>query len=554
MRKMEMTVTAIGLATGLLLLLVLALQTQAAPGTPLGRHCGDVGPLPARDPDFCGCTWGEVLFRGQPVSGAAITLTEGSGVVTDVTQFTPLEAAPYFDVTAHNLGARRGDVLTLTARFAGQTITRTFRAWPDAEGEQHIALALPEQGIWSPWVTGGYTRALALDGDVIWAGGPAGVISISLSTGVSVTHDLPWADPLLRALVIGADGHIWAAGNGGVAEFDGTTWRTHTVPLSGTPRALAVNPQTGELWLGGGDNDGGVAVYAVPDGEWQAAGTFNALVTAVVVDEEGRAWAATWGDGVYRQDGSGGWTRYRATDGLASDRVLVAAAGEGAVWFGTAPYLSGQGPRGGIARYDMASGTWRVYTTAHGLPADSTFRQAPASVYALALDEEGRPWAGTSDGVHFLADGDWWAAYTTTHGLRPGAIRALALENGTAMAATPFGLDRLHPSAVPGAPPVAQIDTVSPLTLTVGTTLTLSGGGWDGDEGGARIVAWDWTSSVDGPLCTASDCALPHTSLSPGSHIIMLRVQDDEGVWSAPDVETVVVEAAWDAFLPLVQR
>ena len=418
MRKIAMT---LGLACGFLLLLLLPLRTHAAPLTPLARHCGDAGPLPLDDPKFCGCTWGEVLFHGQPVSGAAITLTYGSGVVTDVTLLTALESHPYFDLTAHNLGASRGDVLTLSVRFGRQNVERVFRAWPEEDGEQHIVLAFPERGVWSPWVTGGYTRALALAGDTVWAGGPAGVISVSLSTGISVVHTLPLADPMVRALAVGTDGHIWAAGDGGVAEFDGSSWSAHAVPSIATPRALAVDPDSGAVWLGGGDGDGAAAIYT---GTWQVVRAFGEPVTALAVDDDLHVWAGTWGEGVYQQDGED-WVRHRAVDGLASDNVLAAAASGGCVWFGTSPCLSGQGPRGGIARYDLATEAWQVYTTAHGLPPDTDLPQAPAWVYALAMGEGNTPWAGTVAGVWFLASESWWAGYTTTHGLRAKLSRPL---------------------------------------------------------------------------------------------------------------------------------
>ena len=550
MRKIA---TILGLAGGLLLFLILVLRVWAEPAGPMGRHCGDVGPLPPPDPKFCGCTWGEVLFCGQPVAGAAITLTFGGGVVADVTRLTSLEPMPYYDLTAHNLGAQRGDVLTLTASFAGQSVTRAMRAWPGADGEQHVVLALPERGCWSPWVTGGYTRALALAGDVVWAGGPAGAISVSLSTGVSVAHVLPWAEQAVRALAVGCDGHVWAAGDGGMAEFDDSAWRTHSVPLNGTPRALAVDPARCGVWVGGGDSTGSAAVYT---GTWRATRSFNAAVTALAVDDEGRAWAGTWGEGVYRQDESGGWTRYQDTDGLASDRVLAAAAGKGAVWFGTSPYLSGEGPRGGIARYDLATGTWQTYTRTHGLPADVGFPQAPAPVYALALDEDGWAWAGTVDGVRFLPEGEYWFPYTATHGLRGGPVLAIAATSETVIAAVPAGLDRLDRGAASGSPPTAHITQVTPLTLTLGATLTLNGYGWDNDEGGARVVAWDWSSSLSGPLCASSTCVLSYSLFIPGAYSITLKVQDDEGIWSVPVAlpETVVVKEPRRVYLPLVVR
>jgi hypothetical protein len=546
---MRQIVTSVGLACTFLFLLILALSVQAGPTMPSGAHCGDVGPLPD-DPSYCGCTWGEVLFRGQVVPGAAVTITFRGSAVTDFTRITSLESFPYFDLSAHNLGARKGDLLTLTAQFAGQAVSRTIRAWPDSGGEQHVVLAFPERGIWSSWVTGGYTHALALAGNEVWAGGPAGLISVSLTSGISVVHTLPWVNPSVRALAVGMDGHVWAAGSGGVAEFDGTAWHTHTLPFTGTVRALAMDPVTGATWLGSDDGTHGqVAVYT---GTWKTAGTFGAAVMALAVDSTGRAWAGTWGEGVYRQNGSGSWDHYQTVDGLASDYVLAAATTGDAAWFGTEPYLSTDGLHGGIARYDLTAGAWRTYTTVHGLPADAAFSQAPASVYALARTQDGVVWAGVADGVRFLADSNWWAAYTTTHGLRPGIVRALAVGNGTAVAAVPAGLDRLDPNAPSGEIPLAQINTVAPLTLTFGTTLTLSGTGQDSDEAGQRIVAWDWSSSLDGPLCTTASCALPHSLLSPGIHSIALRVQDDEGYWSNPVTATVVVRRTWRLYLPSI--
>jgi hypothetical protein len=499
-------------------------------------------------PDWCGCTWGEVLFQGRPVAGAVVTLTFGNGFTTTVAQLTDVETVPYFALTGFDLGARLGDVMTLTARFAGQTVERPFRAWPD-DDEQHVALALPEQGVWSTWVTGGYTRTLALAGDTVWAGGPAGVISVSLTSGISVVHTLPWAAPSVRALAVVTAGHVWAAGAGGVAEFDGTDWHTHTVPLAGIPQALAVNPATGAVWAG--DSVGSVAVCT---GTWQTTCSLGAPVTALVVDEEGWVWAGTEGKGACRQDGSGGWMCHQETDGLASKYVLSAVADVGAVWFGTSPYLSGQGPRGGIARYDLATATWQVYTTVHGLLPDTLLPQAPAPVYALALGTDGTIWAGTGQGVSFLAEVAWWGLYTSTHGLRPGPVMAIAAGGETAVAAPPAGLDILERSAVPGSPPTAQIMAVAPHTLTLGKVLTLSGSGVDGDEGGRWIAAWDWSSDRQGSLCTTATCALPYALFTPGVHAITLRVQDDEGAWSVPAETRVVVEPARRVYLPLAMK
>ncbi len=525
---------------------------MAAPSAPTARHCRDISPLD--DEDWCGCTWGKVLFQGRSVSGITVTLSfEGSN--SDVVTFlSDDEPFPYFSMTGADLGAHRGDMMTLTAQIAGQSIEHSFRALPDSEGEQEVSLVFLEQGIWSPFATGGYTRTMVLENDTAWAGGSAGILAIDLASGAGTPHTLPGSDQDVKAIAVGIDGHIWTAVSNTVAEYDGTTWHVHPNPTGGTLRTLAVNPANGHIWLGGGDDtQGTVAVY---DGSWQVAGVFGVPVTAVTIDKTGRTWAATWGDGVYRQDGNGGWTHYRIADGLASDWVLSATTTAEAVWFGTKPYISSEhGPRGGIARYDLNAGIWQTYMIEHGLPPDIMLPQAPAPVYSLAAKLDGSVLAGTEQGVSFLVDEiGWWGIYTATHGLESGMVTAVAANSTTTLAASMNGIDQLDSEAVPGTAPTAQIITVSPSVLTVGTNLELEGSGVDGDEGGEKIVAWDWSSSLDGPLCTTASCSLPYHIFSPGTHVIEFRVLDDEGVWSTSAIQEINVQQAEQIFLPLVSK
>jgi len=522
------------------------LRASAAPEV-LGKHCGDVGPLPLDDPEFCGCTWGEVYFQGQPIADATVTLTFGGRAVTGTTRSTLLEAHPYFDLTAHDLGARRGDLLTLTVTFGGEELTRTFRAWPEAGGEQQVALTFALRGIWHPWITGGYTRSLILHDGLLWAGGPAGLISVNLTNGISISQTLPWAEPGIRALAVSGTGNVWAVGAGGVAEHDGVEWRNHTLPVGGTPRVVTVKTDTGEVWIGGGDSNGYVTVYT---GTWQVAGTFPAAVTTLTADSGGRVWAGTWGAGVFRKNTGEGWTQFRDSAGLTSDWVLATLANDDSVWFGTAPYLSGSGPRGGIAQYNTITGAWRVYTTTHGLPADTGFPQAPAPVYTLAFDPRGWLWAGVADGIHLLPQGDRWSP--VNHGLSPGAIRAVVVGFTEAFASGVTGIDRFSFDAELDAPPFGRIDSVTPTVLLPGETLFLRGGG--SAASGKEIVAWEWLSDVDGPLCTAAACELPHDLFTSGAHQLVFRLQDNEGGWGDGISVDLLVERGWHVFLPLVSK
>lgn len=71
---------AIAFATALSLLFIMARHGYAAdePPSALPPHCIGSGPtnlpITTTDPTFCGCTWGVVYYRGQPVPGARVGL------------------------------------------------------------------------------------------------------------------------------------------------------------------------------------------------------------------------------------------------------------------------------------------------------------------------------------------------------------------------------------------------------------------------------------------------------------------------------------------------
>jgi len=84
--------------------------------------------------------------------------------------------------------------------------------------------------------------------------------------------------------------------------------------------------------------------------------------------------------------------------------------------------------------------------------------------------------------------------------------------------------------------PTAYIDTVFPINATYGETVSFKGHGIDPD---GTVGAYNWRSSRDGDLSSAQN--FETTSLSPGSHSIWFKVQDDDGQWSNEVVATVIV-------------
>ena len=535
------------------------IYAQTKPLIPLGPHCKRGGPLPLNDPNFCGCTWGAVYYRGQPVVGANVTLQFGAQMTQTLTQKDEDETFPFYVTSGVNLGAQRADVMTATVTFASQTATQAFRALPDSTGEQQVTLVLPAQGVWTPWISGGYTRTLVMNGSTLWAGGSAGLLSIDTTSGVSTTQSIPWTDPSVVGVATAGNSHGWAIGPHSLAEFDGAQWQNRPVPFAGTLRALAVHPATGALWLGGGDNIGALAVY---DGVWHSIPVVGERVTTLLVDSANNVWVGTWGGGLYRHAGdvanlNQGWTQITINEGLASNYLLSAATRDHLLWFGTRPYVTGQGYRGGISRYDLTDNTWRTYTVANGLPTDPNLHPAPASIFAMTVDAQGTPWAGTLDGVYVLATPDSWANHLATGG---DAIRALASSDNQLIVARASGrLAHYDPNVIPGNPPTAQLATVSTPRIDQSGVLVLTASAVDHDDNSSatasQILAWDWRSDRDGPLCTTAEtCRLSGAELSLGTHTISLRVQDDEGVWSQPVSTTITVTPGTESYLPLVMR
>ncbi|MBE0426200.1 MAG: putative Ig domain-containing protein [Nitrospirae bacterium] len=85
-------------------------------------------------------------------------------------------------------------------------------------------------------------------------------------------------------------------------------------------------------------------------------------------------------------------------------------------------------------------------------------------------------------------------------------------------------------------PPTAYIDSISPNPAEAGQTIEFRGHGTDSD---GSVIAYRWESSIDGLLSTSG--IFTSSSLTAGTHTISFRVQDNEGAWSEPVTEVLVI-------------
>jgi hypothetical protein len=101
---------------------------------------------------------------------------------------------------------------------------------------------------------------------------------------------------------------------------------------------------------------------------------------------------------------------------------------------------------------------------------------------------------------------------------------------------TTYCADAVRFVYLPGANmlPVADIDSVSPISGELGDPVTCTGSGTDID---GTVVGYRWRSSIDGEL--SSEASFSRADLSMGTHTIFFSVQDDDGGWS-PEVTDIL--------------
>jgi ligand-binding sensor domain-containing protein len=312
----------------------------------------------------------------------------------------------------------------------------------------------------------------------MWVGTIGGVVRCDLKTGTTQKYTIRdgLGSNVARKLARDSRGNIWVTGYlAGVSRFDGTKWQNFTVQdglISNEVITVEADRQGG-VWVSA---YWGVSYY---DGsKWYSytnvrpdalitggknpnnpEATFLAGVTldaadVIFVDNRGDVWFSTRGRGVTRFD-SENWKLFSSVDGMAEGGVnAITEDKDGNLWFGgskdvtrfdgsqfqvfTIKEYESIIPRphiqdirqdkqgniwvaafgGGVSRYDGA--TWRVFTSADGLPSDNA--------RIIYLDREGNPCVITDKGVSTF-NGANWQTLTTDDGLPAGEIRTVAADD-----------------------------------------------------------------------------------------------------------------------------
>jgi len=299
----------------------------------------------------------------------------------------------------------------------------------------------------------------------------------------SAAEGLP--DPGVHSLAVTKNGSLWVGTGKGVAVF--RNGRLRPVDFGEAvgvqyESSLAVDPQSGELWLattrGAAKVDSDQAGAPVPHARF-LEGVPRKELNSVGIARDGAVW---FGDSekLYRCK-AGDIRAYGPEDGVPKDSwQAILSDREGTLWARSATHLMALKPHGrqflrqdqGLPSADFgalaldrdgeiavptvlglglrAGGRWRVLGTAAGLPMDS--------VSSMIVDREGSPWIGTNGGgvsrwVGFGA----WENWTAPHWLENDAVWAIAEDaKGAIWIGTDAGVVNLSSGSTAGHFPLSR--------------------------------------------------------------------------------------------------
>ncbi|MGB0388265.1 MAG: two-component regulator propeller domain-containing protein [Ardenticatenaceae bacterium] len=251
----------------------------------------------------------------------------------------------------------------------------------------------------------------------------ANTLLIAHTSGISAFDGQTWAEyenqwgyTSADGMACDADGGIWVAHYQGVSYFDGQRWSTTPSKQLATGddandlmKDVALAPD-GQVWVATAHT-----IATTSDGnEWtvyQQGQGFDEqyFLSSVVVDHQGEVWAAYSG-GLLHFDGTN-WTSHENSDLFSIETLTV--DDDGKVWVGTFSY--------GLKLFNGRN--WVTYDRQNsGLMSNY--------VRSLAVDAQGRLWAGTEWGISVFDGTNWQTYQMDSADLVDNDIRTLAVIGG----------------------------------------------------------------------------------------------------------------------------
>jgi ligand-binding sensor domain-containing protein len=282
--------------------------------------------------------------------------------------------------------------------------------------------------------------ALAVQGDVVWAGGQDGLVAIDRKTA-RVQPELAGQPSLrnVKDLLVDRRSRLWIAHGGGLTRYADGEWQSYSgaAGFFSGPAAALWEDHTGAIWVGlergVGCFDGqAFQIYTSRDGLGLPA------VDVIFQDRDGVIWFGSSSPvlgGLASFDGRT-WRTYSTQDGLAHNSIIKIMQDRlGTLWFAT-----GFASRGGASR--LADSRWTTWTRQDGL--------AGEKVRSIFEDRDGRLWFGSEyDGIA-VYDGAAWQVLTPEQGLAGWEVKEMVQDSdGMYWLATENGVSRISQFTMP---------------------------------------------------------------------------------------------------------
>lgn len=314
---------------------------------------------------------------------------------------------------------------------------------------------------WRSYVNHNILNAVAVQGDYVWGGGPAGLVRWD---PLHETYDLfttanGLPDNWINALLVDADDRLWAATRAGIAVFDGTAWSTFGKSDGIEPASVSAlfEDATGRIWAGMLFTEPPLMYY---DGDaWHAASTLPVSfprLRALAHDTKTGLFAAVESQGLAHFDGEM-WQLYTREQGLPDTTIAALQFAED----GDVLYLA---LSQGVARMDVDRGTFTSLAPLAGTEIHSIYRAPNGTVWfggkgvfaydpdedawttftadaypalawpvrAITRDDDAL-WFATDGGGLLRYDGDAWQTWALPATLRDSRVRAIVQDGEGAL-------------------------------------------------------------------------------------------------------------------------
>ncbi|WP_291125879.1 T9SS type A sorting domain-containing protein [Flavobacterium sp. UBA6031] len=274
--------------------------------------------------------------------------------------------------------------------------------------------------------------------DTLWSG--SSKLDGTTLSGVSApiqlfTCDLSKSDPTGNLWLVGSIyKDTWTHGDAyTVYKFDGTKWYDYSPPKSVVYNgcsAIAFQ-NDGKIWFTTTNN--GAYMYNGTSWQQYKSSVFTGA-NSMAIDNSGNKWFAT-SSGLVKYNGSN-WTAFNTSNsGLKFNTVSdLAIDKNGNIWLATgSPDETRDATTGRIAKFD---GTNWTYYNPFNDDMGSNF------VYSIAVDPNGKIWAGTYSGLTVF-DGAKWTNYTDSHTTSTDNLQVLSIDfdsNGNKWFGTTCGI------------------------------------------------------------------------------------------------------------------